>query len=148
MGTSLQPDPRWGTIPSVNLDALKLIDESSPVKGNPMTEKPSPSTGCCEPSGAPAAFPDDLAARARVFRALGEEARLRLLHLVRDDEICVCDLVAVVGMPQGTLSHHLGVLHQAGLVTARKQGRWNYYRATPLALATLDGLRLPARLAP
>ena len=108
-----------------------------------MTQRPSGSSDCCEPSGAPVGFPADLAEKARIFRALGEEARLRLLHLVRDEEVCVCDLVAAVGMPQGTLSHHLGVLAQAGLVTARKQGRWNYYRATPLALATLDGLRVP-----
>jgi ArsR family transcriptional regulator len=53
----------------------------------------------------------------------------------------VCDLVAVMGMAQGTLSHHLGVLQQAGLVTARKQGRWNYYRATAPALDALDGPR-------
>jgi ArsR family transcriptional regulator len=99
---------------------------------------------CCEPTTGPVSFPDGLADKAKVFRALGEEVRLKLLHLVRDDEVCVCDLVSVMAMPQGTLSHHLGVLQQAGLVTARKQGRWNYYRATPLALGTLDGLRIGA----
>ncbi|MFN3430582.1 MAG: ArsR/SmtB family transcription factor, partial [Candidatus Sericytochromatia bacterium] len=61
----------------------------------------------------------------------------KLLHLVRDQEVCVCDLVSLMGMAQGTLSHHLSVLHQAGLVTARKQGRWNYYQATALALDPL-----------
>lgn len=89
---------------------------------------------CCEPFAGPINFPEDLAEKAKVFRALGEEVRLKLLHLVRADEVCVCDLVTVMGMPQGTLSHHLGVLQQAGLVTARKQGRWNYYKATSLAL--------------
>ncbi|MDB5100658.1 MAG: ArsR family transcriptional regulator [Cyanobacteria bacterium RYN_339] len=99
---------------------------------------------CCEPSIGSVRFPDDLADKAKIFRALGEEVRLKLVHLVRDDEVCVCDLVAVMGMPQGTLSHHLGVLQQAGLVTARKQGRWNYYKATPLALGTVDNLRVAA----
>jgi ArsR family transcriptional regulator len=106
----------------------------------------SDTNACCEPSGGPIEFPADLGAKARVFRALGEEVRLKLLHMVRDAEVCVCDLVAVMGMPQGTLSHHLGVLQQAGLVTARKQGRWNYYKATGLALGTLDGLRVPTHV--
>ena len=92
---------------------------------------------CCEPSLGPIGFPAGLADMARVFRALGEEVRLKLLHLVREDEVCVCDLVSVMAMPQGTLSHHLGVLQQAGLLTSRKQGRWNYYKATPAALAAL-----------
>lgn len=94
-------------------------------------------TDCCpEPIQAPK-FPDGLPEKARVFKALGDEIRLKVLHLVRDQEVCVCDLVDFLGMPQGTLSHHLSVLHQAGLVTARKQGRWNYYQATPLALGPL-----------
>lgn len=109
-----------------------------------MTEKLPASAACCEPAALATDFPADLGAQALVFRALGEEVRLKLVHLVRDDEVCVCDLVSMMGMPQGTLSHHLGLLAKAGLVTARKQGRWNYYRATPLARATVDGLRLAA----
>jgi ArsR family transcriptional regulator len=81
--------------------------------------------------------PEGLAEKARLFKALGDETRLKLLHLVRDQEVCVCDLVSALGMPQGTLSHHLSLLQQAGLVTARKQGRWNYYQATALALDPL-----------
>ena len=109
-----------------------------------MTKRPTEASNCCAPAAEPSAFPPDLAAKARVFRALGEEVRLRLLHLVRSEEVCVCDLVALMGMPQGTLSHHLGVLHQAGLVTARKQGRWNYYRATALAATQLGASDLVA----
>ena len=80
----------------------------------------------------------DVSARAALFKALGEEVRLRVLHLVRDQEVCVCDLMSELKMPQGTLSHHLAVLQQAGLVTSRKHGRWNYYRATDLAKGPLD----------
>lgn len=108
-----------------------------------MTKKLPASPACCEPPTLPVAFPPDLAEKSRIFRALGDEVRLRLLHLVRDDEVCVCDLVAVLGMAQGTLSHHLSSLLQAGLVTARKQGRWNYYRATPLAGEAISSLRVP-----
>lgn len=84
----------------------------------------------------------ELASKARLFKALGDEVRLKVLHLVSKREVCVCDLMELLGMPQGTLSHHLAVLHQAGLVTARKQGRWNYYQATSLAkgpLAVFEG---------
>ncbi|MEB3221289.1 MAG: metalloregulator ArsR/SmtB family transcription factor [Candidatus Sericytochromatia bacterium] len=84
-----------------------------------------------------AAYPPDLAERARRHRALGDVGRLKVLYLVRDREVCVCDLVAALGIPQGTLSHHLAVLQRAGLVRARRQGRWNYYQATDLALGWL-----------
>lgn len=109
-----------------------------------MTKKLPTSSECCEASAIPVSFPGDLAERARLFRALSEEVRLKVLHLVRDEEVCVCDLVSVLGVPQGTLSHHLSVLQQAGLVTARKQGRWNYYKATARALEPLWVLGLSA----
>lgn len=92
---------------------------------------------CCSEVSPEAGFPAGLAEKARLFKALGDEVRLKLLHLVRDQEVCVCDLMGAMGMAQGTLSHHLSVLHQAGLVTARKQGRWNYYQATALARSPL-----------
>ena len=92
---------------------------------------------CC-PREAPAEpFPEGLAEKAKLFKALGDEVRLKLLHLVKEQEVCVCDLVDTLAMPQGTLSHHPSVLLQAGLVTVRKQGRWNHYQATPLAKGSL-----------
>lgn len=98
-----------------------------------MFDKLDAAPGCCPGSEQRIDFPPGLDQTAKLFKALGDEVRLKILHLVRDDEICVCDLVTELGMAQGTLSHHLSVLQQAGLVTARKQGRWNYYQATPLA---------------
>lgn len=100
-------------------------------------------TSSCNSAGCKATlsvegFPGGLDAKAQIFKALGDENRLRLLHLVRDREVCVCDLTGVLKMPQGTLSHHLSVLQQAGLVVSRKHGRWNYYQATPLALRPLS----------
>lgn len=94
---------------------------------------------CCAGGTAEAApaFPPDLADRAEVFKALGDAVRLSILHLVQDQEVCVCDLVPLVGVVQSTLSHHLSVLQKAGLVTARKVGRWNYYQATAAAKAPL-----------
>ena len=95
--------------------------------------------GCCGTTPQPDI--PDVAGKALLFKALGEDVRLKVLHLVCDQEVCVCDLVSVLKMAQGTLSHHLAVLQQAGLVTSRKQGRWNYYQATDLAkrpLAVFD----------
>ncbi len=66
-----------------------------------------------------------------VFRALSDRTRLRILNLLRDGEVCVCDLVAVLGVPQPTASRHLSYLRKAGLVVARKEGLWCHYRLAP-----------------
>lgn len=65
--------------------------------------------------------PDEL------LRAFVEPTRLRLLALVAEEETCVCDLVGALGLPQPTVSRHLGVLRRAGLVNARKDGLWMWY---------------------
>ncbi|MFI4876992.1 MAG: ArsR/SmtB family transcription factor [Blastopirellula sp. JB062] len=62
------------------------------------------------------------------FRALSDPTRLRILHLLRRGELCVCDLVNVLDVPQPTASRHLAYLKKAGLVAARKEGLWQYYR--------------------
>lgn len=66
-----------------------------------------------------------------IFRALSDRTRLRILNLLRDGELCVCDLVDVLGVPQPTASRHLAYLRKAGLVTARSEGLWHYYRLAP-----------------
>ena len=65
-----------------------------------------------------------------VFRALSDRTRLRILHLLQAGELCVCDLVTVLDVPQPTASRHLAYLRRAGLVLARKEGQWHYYRLT------------------
>jgi ArsR family transcriptional regulator len=67
----------------------------------------------------------------RVFRALADRTRLRILHLLRQGELCVCDLVDLLGVPQPTASRHLAYLRRAGLVEARREGHWMYYRLAP-----------------
>jgi ArsR family transcriptional regulator, arsenate/arsenite/antimonite-responsive transcriptional repressor len=66
----------------------------------------------------------------RVLQALGDERRLRILDVLRDGEHCVCDLQASLGLGQSLLSHHLRVLREAGLVAARREGRWAHYSLT------------------
>ena len=67
----------------------------------------------------------------KMFRAFSDRTRLRILHLLRGGELCVCDLIAVLGKPQPTVSRHLSYLRKAGLVKARKQGLWQYYALAP-----------------
>lgn len=67
-----------------------------------------------------------------VFRAFSDRTRLRILNLLQGrDELCVCDIIAVIAAPQAKISRHLSYLRRAGLVTARKEGLWVYYRLLP-----------------
>lgn len=76
----------------------------------------------------------DLTRTARLFQALSDETRLRVLELLSGGERCVCELQEAVGAAQSRLSFHLRVLREAGLVNDRKEGRWNYYSLRPEAL--------------
>jgi ArsR family transcriptional regulator, arsenate/arsenite/antimonite-responsive transcriptional repressor len=67
----------------------------------------------------------------KVFRAVSDRTRLRILNLLRGGEVCVCHIVAVLDSPQPTVSRHLAYLRKAGLVVARKEGLWMHYRLAP-----------------
>jgi ArsR family transcriptional regulator len=80
-----------------------------------------------------------------ILKALADESRVRALLALRRGELCVCQLIALLGLAPSTVSKHLAVLRQAGLVVARKQGRWIYYRlpgedAPPVVGRTFDWL--------
>lgn len=62
------------------------------------------------------------------FRALADRTRLRLINLMADDEVCVCFFVAVLGASQPKISRHLAYLRRAGVVSARRDGKWMHYR--------------------
>jgi ArsR family transcriptional regulator len=85
---------------------------------------------------------------ARLFRALGDRHRVRLLSLIAaadGGEACICDLTAPLGLSQPTVSHHMKQLAEAGLVTREQRGKWAYYRVVPEAMAALgETLRGPA----
>lgn len=61
-------------------------------------------------------------------QALSDESRVRVLLALRQGELCVCQITALLGLATPTVSRHMAVLHQAGLADSRKQGRWVYYR--------------------
>lgn len=95
---------------------------------------------CCAP--VTAGVLDDAAADtlARVFRALGDPTRVKLLSLIAatpDGEACICDLTEPVGLSQPTVSHHMKQLADAGLVTREQRGKWAYYRVAHHTLAAL-----------
>lgn len=69
-----------------------------------------------------------LTASQVVFGALGDPTRFRILSLLQEGELCVCDVMCVLKEPQSKISRHLAYLKRAGLVDARKQGLWMYYR--------------------
>lgn len=66
-----------------------------------------------------------------MFRAFSDPTRLRILNLLTGGELCVCDLVRVIDVPQPKISRHLAYLRRAKLVTARKDGLWMYYELAP-----------------
>jgi ArsR family transcriptional regulator len=107
-------------------------------------------SGCC----ATLATPLDetgASALARGFSALADPVRLRLLNLLAtaaSGEVCVCDLTSPVGKSQPTVSHHLRILADAGLIIGRKEGRWVQYRIVPERLASLRTALQPPPLAP
>jgi ArsR family transcriptional regulator len=68
-----------------------------------------------------------------MFRAFSDRTRLRILNLLRcREEICVCDLMRVLGQPQAKVSRHLAYLRKAGLVVGRREQQWMHYRLTPV----------------
>jgi len=75
----------------------------------------------------------DLAWASRTLRALGHPARIRIASMLRDGELCACQIIAVLELAPSTVSAHLAELRRAGLITERKDGRWVHY-----ALATTD----------
>src|SRR4051812_4541937 len=85
--------------------------------------------------------PDAATELAAAFAALADPARLRLLSLIAaqpEGEVCACDLVEPLGKSQPTVSHHLKVLREAGLIEGDKRGTWVWYRVVPGAVADLE----------
>jgi ArsR family transcriptional regulator len=92
---------------------------------------------CCGPGTAPLGpvASSELAAR---FKALADPTRVAIVNrLAAADECCVCDLTAAFDLSQPTISHHLKVLRDAGLVDSRRRGTWAYYRLVPEAMREL-----------
>lgn len=94
---------------------------------------------CCPPLLDGALDEDDADALAGAFKALADPARLRLVSIIAGapEGRCACDLVAPLGRSQPTVSHHLRVLREAGLVVSERRGQWIWYRVVPGRLEAL-----------
>ncbi|MBT9605164.1 metalloregulator ArsR/SmtB family transcription factor [Microbacterium sp.] len=102
----------------------------------PLLSAPD-SAVCCTPLTGGVLTPDEAEHTARIFKALGDPTRVRLLSLIAasgEGEACICDLTEPVGLSQPTVSHHMKLLVDAGLATREQRGRWAYYRVVTEAL--------------
>jgi ArsR family transcriptional regulator len=98
---------------------------------------------CCSPLMREPLTEDQSVELARVFKALGDPVRLRLLSLIASHaggEACVCDLTGAFELSGPTISHHLKVLREAGVIEGERRGTWIYYRVRPQTLARLSSV--------
>jgi ArsR family transcriptional regulator len=103
------------------------------------------SGACCSPLAREPLTEDWAGDLARMFKALGDPVRLRLLSLIASHaggEACVCDISESFDLSQPTISHHLKVLRQAGLLDCERRGTWVYYWVIPSALQQLSAVLL------
>jgi ArsR family transcriptional regulator, arsenate/arsenite/antimonite-responsive transcriptional repressor len=103
-------------------------------------QKRSAGERCCEPVVYPDVERDEAIRMAQVAKALGDPVRLQLVDVLRKHagKVCVCELVPLFDLSQPTVSHHLKVLRDAGVVGSERQGLWAYYFVIPAALEELS----------
>ncbi len=110
---------------------------------DPCTSSVVDGLECCVPLAREPITADQAAGVAPMLKAIAEPARLRLLSLIlshEGGEACVCDLLPYFDLSQPTISHHLKVLHDTGLLHREKRGTWVYYIARPEAMEALASL--------
>jgi ArsR family transcriptional regulator, arsenate/arsenite/antimonite-responsive transcriptional repressor len=115
----------------------------APADTAPVGAAPADTAACCPPLSVQPLSQAQAEQVAPLLKALADPVRLRLMSLVASHpggEACVCDLNEAFDLSQPTISHHLKVLHEAGLLDRDKRGVWVYYRARTEALASLGTL--------
>jgi ArsR family transcriptional regulator len=98
---------------------------------------------CCSPQTGEPLSAEEAAELARVFKAIADPVRLRLLSLIASHgggQACVCELTGAFALTGPTISHHLRVLREAGLIDGERRGTWIYYRVRPELLAQLSAV--------
>jgi ArsR family transcriptional regulator len=117
---------------------MELAPPPIPLELAPKAKR-AKATACCEPTVFPDVDRDEAARLATVAKALGDPIRIQLLDVLRRHagKVCVYELVGLFDVSQPTVSHHLRVLRDAGLVGSEKQGLWAYYYVLPGAIDPL-----------
>jgi len=106
-----------------------------------ITDVRGAEAACCAPLAVQALSADQAVALAPMFKALGDPIRLRLMSMITSTrEVCVCDLTDAFDVSAPTISHHLRVLREAGLVDCERRGTWVYYWTRPQVLNQLGAL--------
>ncbi|ATY09841.1 transcriptional regulator [Amycolatopsis sp. AA4] len=101
---------------------------------------------CCSPLAREPLGEDQAVELSKLFKAMADPVRLRLLSLIASHaggEACVCDLTDAFDLTGPTISHHLKVLRESGLITGERRGTWVYYRVHPEVLARLSAVLVP-----
>lgn len=80
----------------------------------------------------------DEKAMARIFKALGDENRVKIVNLLWNGEVCACRLLSALSISQPTLSHHMKILCDSGIVEGRKVGTWMYYKISKAGIAVMQ----------
>ncbi len=109
----------------------------------PVLDEPSSDVSCRTPAGAPSLDAEEAKQQALVFKALADPNRLRLLSIIKSASsgaTCVCDLTEPLDLSQPTVSHHLKVLVEAGLLQREKRGTWAYFSLAAGALDRVAGI--------
>jgi ArsR family transcriptional regulator len=111
---------------------------ATPIEIEPKRKRP-PGEPCCVPVAYPDVDSERAARMASLAKAIGDPVRLQLVDVLRKHagEVCVCELVPLFDLAQPTISHHLKVLRDAGVVASERRGLWSYYYVVPGALEEL-----------
>lgn len=137
---------------TVDMNVARFIDiRQYGVMKRELDLLPGAEDECCPDPPNPSISEADAAGMARGFAALADPARLRLFTLIASQQgpVCACSLVEPVGRSQPTVSHHLKVLYEAGLVDRERRGSWIWYRAVPGKVGELvSGLGLAEKVPP
>jgi ArsR family transcriptional regulator len=122
-----------------------VVTATSTRPGLPLTDL----VACCSPASGQVLGQTQAVRLAGVLKALAEPSRLRLVSLIATNAsagaTCVCDLIGPVGLSQPTVSHHLKVLTDAGLLEREQRGKWAYYSLVPAALDAVATAITPSR---
>ncbi|MGZ7043058.1 MAG: ArsR/SmtB family transcription factor [Methanobacterium sp.] len=95
-----------------------------------------------------AKVPDEekLEDKSERFKAISDPTRLKILYLLQDGELCVCEIIAALEKPQSTISHHLSVLKNAKFIEGRKEGIWIHYKlVNPVIIDLIENLEINKR---